>query len=105
MESIKNPSVMELIRRSATSASPRSEAGASTPLHVAGKRTDILLGRDQPTFATRQGSFRHVNCSEDFCPSALPLFPQRQSFRHRIFGTVQPSRLDGLADKCFLIGG
>ncbi len=32
-------------------------------------------------------------------------FPQRQRFVHRFFYTVKPARLDGLADKRFLVGG
>jgi hypothetical protein len=40
--------------------------------------------------------------SEDFEPSTLAFFPQRERFLYHVFLVVQPPRCNRFADKCFL---
>jgi hypothetical protein len=80
------------------------KARQSSPFYAFGQIPKILLGSENTPFASRQRSFRGINGGENFCTRALALFPQRQSLRYRILGTVESTGLDALSDKCFLIG-
>jgi len=81
-----------------------SEASLAALFHILSKLPHRLL-RDGSSFATCERSFGVVKSRQKFRPLALAFFPQRQRFVYRFFYTVKPARLDGLADKRFLVGG
>jgi len=81
-----------------------SEASLAALFHILSKLPHRLL-RDGSSFATCERSFGVVKSCQKFRPLALAFFPQRQRFVYRFFYTVKPARLDGLADKRFLVGG
>ena len=76
---------------------------ATALFYTFGEFTHRLLS-DLDTLAACQRSFRLVEGCKEFGPLALPLFPQPESFLHRILGTLEPSGFDGLPHESFLIG-
>jgi hypothetical protein len=60
---------------------------ATALFHAFCEFTHGLL-RDLDTLASRERSLRQINCGQYFRSGALPLFPQPQSFLHRILGTL-----------------
>ena len=81
-----------------------SKARASALLHFLGQLAHGGL-RDAAAFAARNGCFGFIDGGKDFGAGAFALRPQAKGFLYRIFFAVQASAFDGMADKCFLIGG
>ena len=79
------------------------EAGASASFYFVAKLPHGLL-RNSASFAACQRSLRYVYSSQNFRAGALALFPQRHRFLHRIFFALKTAGLDGLVDKCLLVG-
>jgi hypothetical protein len=79
------------------------KAGTSAPLHLIGKLAHGFL-RDEAPFSTSKRGFRLIDGGEDFRTGALAFLPERKGFLHCVFLAPEPSALDGLTNKRFLVG-
>ena len=51
-----------------------------------------------------RGSLGEINCREDFCPSAFPLFPQREGLSNSILLALYSSAFNRQTDEGLLVG-
>src|SRR5271166_131448 len=77
---------------------------AAPALHVFSKRAHGL-GGDDGSLASGKSGLGLIDARQNFGAAALALFPQRHRLCRGVLGARNPSGVDGLADKGFLVGG
>jgi hypothetical protein len=82
----------------------RCEARAPALLYLCGQVPHGLLC-DHAAFAARERGLRRIDRCQNLRTGTLPPLPQGHGLADGVFYAAQPSTRDGIADKCFLVGG